>query len=157
MSFRKISLQKWVWLFGLPAGQLPAVLAALEHVQGVQRRIACLIGDSLSIHGGDELFGADAPESAAIHVKDVGVLSIARALRSQFLRCNACDCSQKTVQQLCVLVAMRSLLIQARELRAKDGTLPFAEPVIGTIDEMAIEPLAGHSAAIVDRAGEPFD
>src|SRR5438034_11341468 len=69
MSLRKISLQKWVWLFGLPAGQLPAVLAALEHVQGVQRRIACLIGDSLSIHGGDELFGADAPESAAIHVK----------------------------------------------------------------------------------------
>src|SRR5437773_11381520 len=98
MSFRKISLQKWVWLFGLPAGQLPAVLAALEHVQGVQRRIACLIGDSLSIHGGDELFGADAPDSAAIHVKDVGVLSIACALSSQYLRCHACDGCQKSVR-----------------------------------------------------------
>src|SRR5215469_3265697 len=157
MSFRKIFLQKWVCLFGLPAGQLPSIFAAFEHVQLMQRRVACLIGNALGIHGSNELFKADAPESVAINMKNVSVLSIARTLRGQFLWGDAFDIRKQTVEQTCVLVAVRSLLIEACELGAKDGALPFTEPVIGPINEVAVEPLARHSATIVDGAGQALD
>src|SRR5215510_14724878 len=123
----------------------------------MQRRVACLIGNALSIHGSNELFSADAPESVAINMKNVSVLSVARALRRQFLRHDAFDIWKQTVQQTCVFVAVLSVLIEARELRAKDGALPFAEPVIGPLNEVAVEPLARHSATIVDGAGQALD
>src|SRR5215470_13216017 len=123
----------------------------------MQRRVACLIGNALSVHGSNELFNADAPESGAINMKNISVLSVTRALRRQFLRRDAFDIREQTVQQTCVLVAVRSLLIEARELRTKDGALPFAEPVIGPINEVAVEPLARHSATIVDGAGQALD
>src|ERR1051326_3109332 len=50
-----------------------------------------------------------------------------------------------------------SLLIQSRQLYPKNGALPFPQPVIGSINVMAVEPLAGHAAAIVDRPRQPFD
>src|SRR5215469_6948769 len=157
MSFRETSLQKWVGLFGLPAGQPLSVFPAFEYVKLMQRRVACLIRNALSIHGSNELFSTDPPESVAVNMKNISVLSVARALRRQFLRGDAFDIWKKTVQQTCVLVAVRGLLIEARELRAKDGALPFAEPVIGPINEVAVEPLARHSATIVDGTGQPFD
>src|SRR5213079_2889878 len=83
---------------------------------------ARLIRDSLGVHGGDEPFGADARKRIAINMKDVGVLSIASALRSDFLRCDTFDFSQQTIQQPCVFVAARSLFIQARELPAATNT-----------------------------------
>src|SRR6478672_7592665 len=52
---------------------------------------------------------------------------------------------------------MCSLLIQARELCAQHSTLPLAEPVIGPVNEVTVEPLAGHSPAIVDGSGQAFD
>src|SRR5579862_5978361 len=45
------------------------------------------------------------------------------------------------------------LLIEAAELDVQNRALPFAEPVIGSINEMAVEPLAGHAAAVVHGAG----
>ena len=80
MSLRKILLQKRVRLFGLPASQLLAVLTALEHVQGVYGGVTRLVGNTLSIHGGNEFLGSDAREGVAINMKNVRVLSIAGAL-----------------------------------------------------------------------------
>src|ERR1700722_8623757 len=44
------------------------------------------------------------------------------------------------------------LLIQTAQLHVQNGALPFAEPVVGAINEVAIEPLAGHAATVVHRA-----
>src|SRR5215475_16217289 len=79
VGFRKIFLQKWMWLFGLPAGELLAVLPTLEHRQNMHRRVTCLVGNALGIHGGNESFDADARKNIAIDVKDISVLSIAGA------------------------------------------------------------------------------
>src|SRR5439155_2939143 len=141
----------------LPAGELLAVLASLEHVEIVQRRIARLVGNALGIHRSNESFRADTGKGITIDVKDICVLAIARAGSSQLLRVDALNLSQQAVEQSCILVAVGSLHIQTRELHAKHGALPFAEPVIGTINKVAVEPLAGHAAAIVDGAGQPFD
>ena len=73
------------------------------------------------------------------------------------MRCDAFDFYEQTIQQPRVFVAARSLLFQPRELHAKYSTLPFTQPVIGTVNEVTVEPLAGHTATIVDGAGQPFD
>src|SRR4051794_4964879 len=49
------------------------------------------------------------------------------------------------------------LLIQAAQLHIQNCSLPFAKPVIRSINKMAIEPFARHSAAVVDRARLHFE
>src|SRR6476646_3898619 len=49
------------------------------------------------------------------------------------------------------------LLIQAAQLHIQYCSLPFAKPVIRSINNMAIEPFARHAAAIMDRARLHFE
>src|SRR5437868_15397366 len=49
------------------------------------------------------------------------------------------------------------LLIQTAQLHIQNCSLPFAKPVIRSINKMAIEPFARHSAAVVDRARLHFE
>src|SRR3954469_15849724 len=49
------------------------------------------------------------------------------------------------------------LLIQAAQLHIQNSSLPFAEPVIRSINKMTIEPFARHAAAVVDRARLYFE
>ena len=104
----------------------------------MQRRIARLVGDALGIHGGNESLRANASKSVTIDVEDISVLSVASAAGVQFLRRHAFNLSQQSIEQACVLVPVLSLLIQARELHVEHSALPLAEPVIGTIDKVAV-------------------
>src|SRR5438045_9175383 len=49
------------------------------------------------------------------------------------------------------------LLIQTAQLHIQNCSLPFAKPVIRSIIKMAIEPFAGHAAAVVHRARLHFE
>src|SRR5436309_4569881 len=49
------------------------------------------------------------------------------------------------------------LLIQTAQLHVQNSSLPLAKPVIRPVNKMAIEPFAGHAAAVVDRARLHFE
>src|SRR6516164_11105485 len=51
----------------------------------------------------------------------------------------------------------KSMRIKARQLRAEDGALPFAETIVRAVDIVAVEPLAGHAAAIVNAARQALE
>src|SRR5436305_4815805 len=49
------------------------------------------------------------------------------------------------------------LLIQAAQLHMQNCSLPFAKPVIRSINKMAIEPFARHAPAVVHRSRLHFE
>src|SRR5690348_5774018 len=126
----KTAVQEIVFFFGLLAAQLLAVFAAGERIQGVQRWIAGLVGNALSLHGFDEALGGDAGKRLAIVMKDVGILAVAVAAHIVLLRRDALNFAQQLVEEAGIFVAARGLLVQARELHIEHGALPLAEPVI---------------------------
>src|ERR1700751_5046025 len=54
-------------------------------------------------------------------------------------------------------MAVHSLLFEASELHCQNGSLPFAQTVVRSIDKMTIEPLFRHASAVVNRAGLAFE
>ena len=93
-----------------------AVFSIAKHVQIVQRRIAGLVRNAFSIHGSDKALGRDAGKLLTVHVKDVGVLPIARAAFIEFLRSDSRDLAQFAIQEARILMAAPSLLIETSEL-----------------------------------------
>src|SRR3954468_922166 len=118
----------------------------------MQWRIACLRRNPLRIQRSDEVLGRNPGELFRIHMEDVGVLSVARASRIALLRRDARDFRKQLIKESAVAVAMKSLLFQPPQLYVQNCPLPLAEPVIRPVDEMAVEPLAGHAPAVVNRA-----
>ena len=91
-------LQKLVLIFGLLPAQALAVLAVSKHVQLVQRRIACLVRNAFRIYRLDEPLGGETGEFFFVDVKNVSILSIARAPFIQLLRRDPRNCSQQTIE-----------------------------------------------------------
>src|SRR5271167_2199140 len=46
-------------------------------------------------------------------------------------------------------MASLGLLVESAQLHVQNGALPFAEPVVRSIDEMTVEPFPGHPATVV--------
>src|SRR5207244_13519711 len=90
-------------------------------------------------------------------MKDVGVMSVARAARIEPLRHDALDFAEQLIQQTRIAMPMHRLLIPTSKLRVEHGSLPFTQAVVRSINVMAIEPLARHAAAVVHGAGEVLD
>src|SRR6266550_4175445 len=90
-------------------------------------------------------------------MKDVGVMSVARAARIEPLRRDALDFAKQLIQQTRIAMPPRRLLIQTPKLRVEHGSLPFTQAVVRSINVMAIEPLARHAPAVVHGAGEVLD
>src|SRR5437660_640126 len=90
-------------------------------------------------------------------MKDVGVMSVARAARIEPLRRDAVDFAEQLIQQTRIAMPMRRLLIQTPKLRVEHGSLPFTQAVVRSINVVAVEPLAWHASAVVHGAGEALD
>src|SRR5262245_28958885 len=105
--------------FCLAAAEPFAVLATFKQVEIVHWRITCLIRNALRIHCSNECFRIDTRKLSPLHMKEVGVLSVARASRVQLLRRDPIYASEKPIEQARVLVPMRSLCVQACELHVE--------------------------------------
>jgi hypothetical protein len=70
----------------LSSTQALAILRIAEHVQLVQWWIACLVRNPLRVHGLGKALGRDTGELLAVHVENVGVLSISCAALVELLR-----------------------------------------------------------------------
>src|SRR5690349_22190850 len=90
-------------------------------------------------------------------MKDVGVMSVARAAWIKLLRRDALDFSKQLIQQAGIAMPPRRLLIQTFKLGVEHDSLPFTQAVVRSINVMAVEPLAGHTSAVVHGAGEALD
>ncbi len=96
-----------------------------------------------------------APAKAGFVVmEDIGVMPVDRGPRVVTLRGDAADLGQLGVQVGRVAGAGGRLLRQAAQLLAEHRPLPLAQAVVGAVDEVRVEPLAGHAPAVVDRAGD---
>src|SRR5215472_18204957 len=122
----------------------------------MQRRIAGLVWNSLRIHGLDKAFGRNPSKLLLVHVENISILAVAGAARIEFLRRDAGNLAQQAIEQARILMADLGLRVEAHELRIQDRALPFAQPVVRSINEMAVEPFARHAPAIVHGAGQPF-
>ena len=118
----------------------------------MDRWVAGLIGNALSIHGLDQFFGTCAGKLFRVDVKDVGVVAIARTTRIELLGRDARYLGQEFVQQMGVSMPLSRLRIEARQLNSQKRALLLAQAVVRTVDEVAVEPLAGHTAAVVNAA-----
>ncbi len=90
-------------------------------------------------------------------MKDVGVMSVARAARIEPLRRDALDFAEQLIQQTRIAMPMRRLLIQTSKLRVEHGSLPFTQAAVRSINVVTVEPLAGHASAVMHGAGEALD
>src|SRR5579859_1146653 len=150
LGVREGLLQERMWLGSLRPAQALAIFAITEAVEFVQRRITGLRRDSLSIQGGDKVLGRDAGELLRIHMEDVGVLAVTGAARVADLRRDSGNFAQQFVEQAPAAVSMQGLFLQAPELHFEHGALPFAQPVVRSKNEVAVEPFFRHASAIVE-------
>src|ERR1700737_2555396 len=139
-----------------PTKSVP-VFAALKDVQLVDGWIARLIWDSFRVHGLDQTLGARASELVPVHVEDVGVLTVSCATGVQFLRRDPGNRRQQFVEKARILMAAPRLAVETRQLSAQYCSLPFAQAVIRSVDEVAIEPFARHAAAIMHATSLSFE
>jgi len=146
-------LEEGMGLGRLRATQPFAVLTVLENVQGVDWRIAGLIGDTLGIHGLNQFFCAGTGELFGVDVKDVGIMAVASAAGIEFLWSDTGNLGKEFIEETGILVTALRLCIEARQLNAENGTLPLAQAIVRAVDEMAVEPFAGHAATVMDAAG----
>src|SRR5215471_3853530 len=105
----------------------------------MQGRIAGLVWNAFLIHRFDETAGGYASELVPIDVEDVGILPVPSAAFIELLRYDSGNFAQFTIEHTCILVPQAGLLVESSELRHEHGTLPFAEPVVGSINEVAVE------------------
>ena len=126
MRVRIIRLEKGMRLGRLGATQPFAVLTVLEYVQGVDWRIAGLIGDTLGIHGLNQFFCAGTGELFGVDVKDVGIVPVASAAGIEFLWSDTGNLGKEFIEETSIVVAALCLRIEAQQLNAENGTLPLA-------------------------------
>src|SRR5882724_6838369 len=74
-------LQECMLFPSLCSTQTLAILAIAEHVQLVQWWIACLVRNSLRVHGLDKALGRDAGKLLLVYVEDICVLAISCTAR----------------------------------------------------------------------------
>src|SRR3954468_17953258 len=142
LRVRELLLQELMLRCRLRSAQALAVFATAEAIQVMQWRIARLRRNPLGIQCGNEVLRRNPGELFRIHMEDVRVLTIARASRIALVRRDARDFCKQTVKKSALAVAMKSLFFQSPQLHVQNCSLPLAEPVIGAIDEVAVEPLA---------------
>src|SRR4029077_503164 len=152
MCMREALLQEFVLLCRLHPAEALAIFSAAEAIQLMQRGIACLCRNAFGIQCSDEILSRDTRKMPGIDMKDVRVLAIARAARIALLRRDARDLREQFVEQATVAMAMQSLFLQKVQLDPQNCSLPLAEPVIRSIDEVAIKPFSGHPSAVVHGA-----
>ena len=121
-----IRLEKGMGLGRLGATQPFSVLTVLENVQGVDWRIAGLIGDTLGIHGLNQFFCAGTGELFGVDVKDVGIVTVASAAGIEFLWSDTGNLGKELIEETGIVVAALRLRIEAHQLNAENGTLPLA-------------------------------
>src|SRR6266849_2811606 len=146
-----------MFLFSLLSREALAVLAAAAHVQLVEWWIARLVGNALRVHGSDETLGGDFRKLLVVHMENVGILPVASAAFVKFLRRNAGNLAQPAVQQAGILVATFGLFVKTTQLDIQNGALPFAKPVIRSVNIVAVKPLAGHASGVVYGTGLHFE
>src|SRR5579859_2832219 len=83
-------------------------------------------------------------------MEDVCVLAVAGAARIANLRSDAGNLAEQLIEYASVAMTMQGLRLQSSELNIQDSALPFAQTVVGTVDEVAVEPFARHAPAIVN-------
>src|SRR5579871_115274 len=153
LRMREFLLQEIMFFRRLCAAEALPVIAIAEAVELVQRWIARLRRDAFGIQCRDEILGRDAGEFFSVYMEDICVLTIARAARVTLLRSDARDLREEFVEHSALTMAVECLFFQAAELYVQNCALPFTQAIIRSVDEMTIEPLAGHAPAIVDGTG----
>ena len=122
--------QEIVTFAGLRSAQSVAILAILENIQGMDGRIAGLIGNTLGVDGLNQSFGAGSSELLGVHMENVGIVPVARATRIELLRGDAGNLGEQFVEETRVLVAVQRLRVETCELDAKHRTLPLTQAVV---------------------------
>src|SRR5215467_6058428 len=119
----------------------------------MQGWIAGLVRNAFLIHRFDETVGGYASELVLIEVEDVCILPVPSAAFIEFLRCDAGNFAQFAIEHARVLMPAPGLPVESAQLRHKHRALPFAQAVVRSINEVAVEPLARHASAVVDGTG----
>ena len=89
----------------LRTAQPPAVFAIFEEIQIMNRRIAGLVRNSLGVHGFNQLFRGGSGELFGIHVKNIGILPIARTPWIERLRRYTGNLAEKFIECPGILMA----------------------------------------------------
>src|SRR6185369_17964865 len=156
MGVRKRLAQEGVLGRGLRTAQPLAVFPVTEHIKVVQRWIAGLIRNTLCIHRCNKTFGRNAGKLFAVDVKDVCVLTIASAPCIKLLWSDAGYLAEFAIKPASIPMTLLGLLVQSSKLRHQNSALPFAEPIIRSVAEMAVEPFSWQPATIVDGTSLAF-